>query len=296
MSGAERVRWEIGAPPRGPNYVRLVEWVSARAATFSVRLYDLEDRGRGLHGSVLAAMAGDGLVVSDDGLEYTAPITPALVAVICEVATEFNDWQGSHLWWDPSFQRDDGSVVLGTATCFNEAWLEIDESELASLSDLRRVLALAPPALPSTTHDPNAWSAAADSVVEAQSPFDPTVFELLPCRRVADDRFEVCCIPFHLSDVALGDEIVAERNAEGRLTLREVSARRGRRVMSVWVRSPDFDARELARRLTDLGAEVEVGADRMLVMDVGSIDHDDDPSGELIWSLEETGDVTTWYS
>ncbi|NOV98762.1 hypothetical protein HDG69_003357 [Isoptericola halotolerans] len=55
-----------------------------------------------------------------------------------------------------------------------------------------------------SVHDEPAWRERASFIVHAALP-EQGRYEQLWCRQVSDDTFEVCCIPFFLYDVALGD-------------------------------------------------------------------------------------------
>jgi hypothetical protein len=59
-------------------------------------------------------------------------------------------------------------------------------------------------------------------------------FEQLWVRQVADDRFELCCIPFFLYDVALGDEVVTEPRGGRQYMLARVARPSGRYVFRAW--------------------------------------------------------------
>ncbi len=58
------------------------------------------------------------------------------------------------------------------------------------------------------THDSPAWRHKSDALVQALLE-EENNSEQIWCRELGDDKFEVCCIPFYLYDVALGDIILA---------------------------------------------------------------------------------------
>ena len=62
-------------------------------------------------------------------------------------------------------------------------------------------------------HEP-AWQHRSDFIINAMLPEDGR-FEELWVRKITDDTFEICCIPFFLYDVALGD-VVRTHVADGR--------------------------------------------------------------------------------
>jgi hypothetical protein len=79
-------------------------------------------------------------------------------------------------------------------------------------------------------------------------------FEQLWTKRVGEDIFEVCCIPFFAYDLALGD--VVQADAETGYVIRSVVRRSGNGVVRVAVKRPeDVDAVHL--RLHDLLGRLE---------------------------------------
>ncbi len=79
-------------------------------------------------------------------------------------------------------------------------------------------------------------------------------FEQLWTKRVGDDRFEVCCIPFFAYDLALGDVVRADAGTG--YVIRSVEQRSGNGVVRVAVgRREDVDAMHL--RLHDLLGKLE---------------------------------------
>lgn len=79
-------------------------------------------------------------------------------------------------------------------------------------------------------------------------------YEQLWTKRVGEDRFEVCCIPFFAYDLALGDVVRAD--AETRYVIQSVERRSGNGVVRVAVkRREDVEAMHL--RLHDLLGKLE---------------------------------------
>jgi uncharacterized protein DUF4265 len=79
-------------------------------------------------------------------------------------------------------------------------------------------------------------------------------FEQIWTKRVGDDRFEVCCIPFFAYDLALGDVVRAD--AASGYVIQAVERRSGNGVVRVAVKRPeDIDAVHV--RLHDLLGRVE---------------------------------------
>jgi len=281
---------EIGAPPRGANYPRLISWAASIASQVEVTWYGDDAAPSPAARAILGRLTR----VADEeaSARFAGAITPELLDLIRDSATEFRDWESPDLPDELRLLREDGSEVLGTLPCDNTGWLHVDEAELASLDDdLALVLDLHPPEDLPDHHLEFPWSDLADTIVHAQSDLAPDVLEKLPCRALGGDRFEVCCLPFQIIGVSLGDEITADRSADGIWTMREIAVRHGRWAAKVFVRSPDFVAADVATRLRKLGAAVELAGRRALVVDIGP---DDDVLDEMLDDLLQRGDVSVW--
>jgi hypothetical protein len=281
---------EIGAPPRGTSYPQLISWAAGIASQVEVTWYDDDEAPSPAAQAVLDRLAP--VPVEDGAVRFAGALTPELLDLIRDSATEFRDWESPELPDELRLLRADGSEVLATLACDNTGWLQVDEAELDSLDgDLAAVLDLHPPEELPDHHVDYGWSDLADTIVHAQSDLDPRVAEKLPCRFLGGDRFQVCCLPFQVLGLSLGDEITADRGADGVWTMREATQRHGRWAARVFVRSPDFDAGDLASRLRGLGAEVELAGRRALVVDVGA---NDEVLDETLDDLADRGDISVW--
>jgi hypothetical protein len=106
------------------------------------------------------------------------------------------------------------------------------------------------------THPDPAWRERGDITVTVLLDFsaDPSnhYLEELWCRKIAEDRMELCCIPFFAYNVSLGDVMIVEPAAEGRYDIRGVDQRSGRFTFRVW--SPDSTAADLRKLLQEVRA------------------------------------------
>ncbi|HWK27651.1 MAG TPA: DUF4265 domain-containing protein [Solirubrobacter sp.] len=132
----------------------------------------------------------------------------------------------------------------------------------------------------------------ADFIINADIAEDgsPRRFEQLWARRIADTRFELCCIPFFLYDVALGDE-VQTAPAHGReYMLARVVRPSGRFVFRAWFGSSTVPGarEELTGVLSGLGRAFEWHSENLL-----AIDAPDEASAQALADLlaarEDTG-------
>lgn len=87
--------------------------------------------------------------------------------------------------------------------------------------------------------------------------------EQLWARQAGDQQFEICCIPFFLYDVALGD--VVETDAS--YNLLRVIEPSGRYVFRVWFGDSSHSAEEIAEQLEELGALLEWSSANLLAID-----------------------------
>lgn len=112
------------------------------------------------------------------------------------------------------------------------------------------------------THPEPARRADANYLIQALVPDDPNTFEQLWVHKLGDDRFRVCCIPFFLYDVAMGD--VVEWNDSDRML--RVVERSGSFVFRVWF-DPGADQSSTIASLESMGALVERSSARLIALD-----------------------------
>jgi hypothetical protein len=124
-------------------------------------------------------------------------------------------------------------------------------------------------------HDAPVWRDRSNFVISAAlaEADTPHRFEQLFARQVGDDRFELCCIPFFLFDVALGD-VVKTAPALGReFLLESVVVPSGRFVFRVWFGDAFHPRGAIAEQLTELGALLEWGSANLLAVDAEDQEH-----------------------
>lgn len=85
-------------------------------------------------------------------------------------------------------------------------------------------------------HNNPVWRDRANFIIQAQVEHDgdDEIREQLWTRQITDDRFEMCCIPFFIPDLALGDEVQTELDAAGRQLLKRVVRRSGNQAFWIW--------------------------------------------------------------
>lgn len=119
-----------------------------------------------------------------------------------------------------------------------------------------------------STHADPVWRQRADFIINARLP-EPGRFEQLWARRVSEARFEICCIPFFLYDVALGDvvETVAEGHWQHRIE--RVLSRSGRFVFRAYFERRQYRHRDsTGEAMHALGAQTEWSSPSLLAIDV----------------------------
>jgi hypothetical protein len=85
-------------------------------------------------------------------------------------------------------------------------------------------------------HQDPVWREHSNFVINAYLPeTDQTrEFEQLFARQISDDRFELCCIPFFLFDMALGDIVRTAPTGGRQYVVTEVETPSGRYVFRAW--------------------------------------------------------------
>lgn len=124
-----------------------------------------------------------------------------------------------------------------------------------------------------SVHEDPVWRDRADFVINAPLAEDGR-FEQLWCRRLSDDTFEVCCIPFFLYDVALGDTVKTEATRSHTYLVSRVLVASGRFVFRVhFDRSMLRYRDEVVAELAALGALVEWSSPSMFAVDAVDSEH-----------------------
>ena len=127
-----------------------------------------------------------------------------------------------------------------------------------------------------STHPHAVWRDRANFIVAASLPEEGRT-EQLWARQLDAQRFEVCCIPFFLYDVALGD--VVETDAA--LLLKRVTRASGRYVFRVWFGEGPGEGEEIAKALIDQGCLIEWSSPNLLAVDTVDADHASKVAGYL---------------
>lgn len=121
-------------------------------------------------------------------------------------------------------------------------------------------------------HSDPVWRDRANFIIGAPLPEERRA-EQLWAQQVGDQQFEICCIPFFLYDVALGDVVETDAGFD----LVRVVRPSGRYVFRVWF-GESFQRREhIADQLGALGALLEWSSANLLAVDAA-----DEPRAEMI--------------
>jgi hypothetical protein len=142
------------------------------------------------------------------------------------------------------------------------------------------------------THTNPAWRNRADFIIAGQLPEgdSPRRFEQLWAKRLDDGLFEICCIPFFLFDVALGDAVRTVVRGGRQFVIEEVVRPSGRYVFRVWFEHPSRAQDEIADALADRGCILEWSSSNLLAVDA----HDNGLAREVasyLEPLEQTGSI-----
>lgn len=93
-------------------------------------------------------------------------------------------------------------------------------------------------------------------------------FEQLWTKKVGESQFEVCCVPFFLYDLALGDTVETAPQGERQYVLSRVVTRSGRFVFRVFFERLQYRYRDATvEGLQTLGAQVEWSSPSLLAVD-----------------------------
>jgi hypothetical protein len=124
-------------------------------------------------------------------------------------------------------------------------------------------------------HSDPVWREHANFIIHAALTEEnaPRRFEQLWVRQRADNQFEVCCIPFFIYDVALGDIVLTSSTESLRYVVESVAAPSGRYVFRVWFGQSFHPRDEIASELTALGSLIEWSSRNLLAVDAADGEH-----------------------
>jgi uncharacterized protein DUF4265 len=124
-------------------------------------------------------------------------------------------------------------------------------------------------------HQDPVWRERSNFIINAKLPESdrPHRFEQLFAQRIGADRFEVCCIPFALYDVALGDIVATAPSGDRQYVVKEVVKQSGRYVFRVWFGESFHPRDEIAQELAALGSLTEWSSRNLLAVDAADLEH-----------------------
>jgi hypothetical protein len=119
------------------------------------------------------------------------------------------------------------------------------------------------------------WRDRSNFIIMAELPEKdrPRLFEQLFAKQVGDASFEVCCIPFFVYDIALGDVVATSSRNDRQYVATEVIEPSGRQVFRVWFGESFHPRDEIARALAALGSLLEWSSLNLLAVDAVDQEH-----------------------
>lgn len=143
-------------------------------------------------------------------------------------------------------------------------------------------------------HQEPVWRGRSNFILAAEvSGSSKIATEQLWGRQVDEFRFEICCIPFFVSNLALGDVVETDSN----YLVRRVVQPSGRYVFRIWFGESFQPRDEVVRDLVGLGALTEWSSPNLLGVDASDEDHaqviadfldEREKAGQLIYETGRT--------
>jgi Domain of unknown function (DUF4265) len=116
-----------------------------------------------------------------------------------------------------------------------------------------------------SVHAEPAWRHRANYIISANLPENKRA-EQLWARQVAEYQFELCCIPYFLFDVSLGD--IVETDEAYRLT--KLIERSGRFTFRIWFGESNYPQSRIIDEMVALGALVEHASANLIALDASN--------------------------
>lgn len=90
---------------------------------------------------------------------------------------------------------------------------------------------------------------------------DETAYEQLYCKQMGNNRFQVCCVPMFLYDIAYGDIVELLSDGQARVVVQS-----GRRVIRIYFFDPAWIV-PIVERLLALNCRIEPYSDKLYAVD-----------------------------
>ncbi|WP_380052137.1 DUF4265 domain-containing protein [Kribbella deserti] len=134
------------------------------------------------------------------------------------------------------------------------------------------------------------WRERSNFIVKAAlADGDSIDFEQLWARQIADFQFEICCIPFYVPGLALGDAVSTSQ--DGQYVVTEVVAPSGRFVYRVWFGDTNEAVREtILSDLEGMSLLLEWASPNMLAIDA-EYEGAAKQLADYLWPREKAGQI-----
>ena len=138
-------------------------------------------------------------------------------------------------------------------------------------------------------HPDPVWRDRADFLVRARV---DDGWEQIWSRKLADGAFEVCCIPFFVHDLALGDIVDTESVPGSQYAIKAVREESGHRTYRAWFGdspNPERTRADVMDFVTQSGCLFEVSSEHMLAIDAPA--GKDQLVADELWRREQAGEL-----
>jgi len=124
-------------------------------------------------------------------------------------------------------------------------------------------------------HNNPVWRDRANFIIHAELPKTdhPKRFEQLWARHLGDDRFELCCIPFFVFDLALGDVVTASPKGSQKYVVRTIAEPSKHYAFRIWFGDSFQPRDEIADELQTAGSLIEWSSSNLLAVDAINEEH-----------------------
>jgi len=145
-------------------------------------------------------------------------------------------------------------------------------------------------------HESPAWRERANFIIVARIDPEPIDaqwrWEQLWAQQVTENRFIICCIPFFVYNLALGDEVETGLQGENRYVVQRIVKPSGHYTFRVWFYDSSVRG-EVSHELTRMGCLVEWRSSysNLLAIDAAS-DSQAQEVADLLWHREQLGHLT----
>jgi len=240
-----------------------------RIGLYLIALHGHSSRGRLAHLAV---------AILDGAPDRSHPVAAAMqvIGLPHQFEVSFVDWTSS-LWHGETYLGEMLDREQALASPQRSTFFHVSDHVVTELPEVQAYFASeTPPPKDAIAHTNPVWRDRGDCTLRVDCELGkedgPTRIESLWCKRMGNDRFELCCVPFMAVNLALGDQVTAIADGQGNHLIMDVPRRSQHSTFQLWFTGSVAAAERdrLAHELISMGCLLETSPSESVAIDASS--------------------------